>query len=347
MNTRIYKFWIDTTFAFIKMLALLMYVVVPLLLLLAVVGYSHWRQDLYSLLCSLVGAGAGRLAGKRIWVVGCSQGIGEEIVYQLAAAKCELVLSARSSDKLAKVAKACEEFETVNKVPNKPLIVPFDITQCSEHPEVVRGLLRQAERIDGVVLCAGRSQRGLIADMDFGVVEELFQLNTLALISLTQAILPHFKANNSGHILVIGSLSARVPATIMAAYGASKAAIHSYFTTLRYETQAYNVKVTIIHPGQIHTNVPREVFRANKSLAQRVSLDKTQQQARMSSRDCARLTVTAMGNGMHEVWLSNQPVLLLAYLYHYGSGFSLALMEPLIKKLSNKRINAFKEGTSI
>ena len=325
------------------MLYVFIYLIIPLFLLLAIVGYSHWRQDLYSLLYSLVGRGAGKLAGKRIWVVGSSQGIGEEIVYQLAAAKCELVLSARSSDKLATVAKNCEGFETMNKVPNKPVILPFDITKCSEHPEVVRELLRQVDRIDGVVLCAGRSQRGLVTDMDFEVVNELFQLNTLSLISLTREILPHFKVNSNGHILVIGSLSARIPATIMAAYGASKAAIQSYFTTLRYETQAYNVRVTIIHPGQIHTNAPREVFRANKSLTERVSLEKSEQLIRMSSRDCAKLSVTAMGNNMHEVWLSNQPVLLLTYLYHYGCGFSLALMEPLINKLSNKRIKAFKE----
>ena len=329
------------------MLSLFLYITIPLIVLLVIIGYPRWRQDLYSLFYSLVGGGAGKLAGKRIWVVGCSQGIGEEIVYQLAAAKCELILSARSSDKLANVAKACGEFQTMNKAPNKPLIVPFDITNCSDHPEIVRGLLRQVDRVDGVVLCAGRSQRGLITEMDFEVVKDLFQLNTLSLISLTQALLPHFIANNNGHILVIGSISARVPATIMAAYGASKAAIQSYFTALRYETQAHNIKVTIIHPGQIHTNSPKEVFRANKYQTQRVTSDKSQQQTRMSSRDCARMTVTAMGNNMHEVWLSNQPVLSLTYLYHYGSGFSLALMEPLINKLSSKRINAFKEGTPL
>ncbi|KAI6660595.1 Dehydrogenase/reductase SDR family member 7-like [Oopsacas minuta] len=325
------------------MLYIFIYIIVPVVSFLAIIGFSSWRQDLYSWLYSLVGRGSGNLAGQRIWVIGCSQGIGEDIVYQLAAAKCELILSARTYDKLVNVAKACENYKTVSNVPNKPVIVPFDMSDLSEHTEVVRRLLEQVDRIDGVVLCAGRSQRSLISEMDIEVVEQLFQLNTIAPMSLTRAILPHFIKNNRGHICVIGSLSARIPATIMAAYGASKAALQSYFTTLRYEATAHNIKVTIIHPGQIQTDAPKEVFRDKSTMDKRVSPTGSLAQNRMSSKDCASITVTAMGNNMHEVWMSNQPILCLTYFYHYGSGFILALMDPLIRKMSNKRIKSFKE----
>ena len=323
------------------------YIIIPIFILLAIFGFSSWRQDLYSWFYSLVGRGVSNLSGQRIWVVGCSQGIGEAIVYQLAAAKCELILSARTHDKLVDVARACEKYTTMDGNPNKPLVIPFDMIKLSEHGDVVSGVLEQVERIDGVVLCAGRSQRSLIVDMDVEVIEQLFRLNTFAPMSLTRAILPHFIQNKRGHICVIGSLSARVPATVMAAYGASKSALQSYFTTLRYENSQHNIKVTISHPGQIQTNASREIFGETTSNTQRVSHTDSLVQKRMSSKDCAAIIVTAMGNDIHEVWVSNQPVLCLSYIYHYGCGFLLAAMEPLIRKMSNKRINAFKEGKPV
>ena len=324
------------------------YIIIPIFILLVIFGFSSWRQDLYSWFYSLVGKGASNLSGQRIWVVGSSQGIGEDIVYQLAAAKCELILSARTHDKLVNVAKACEKYTTMDGNPNKPLVVPFDMSKLSEHNDVVSGVLEQVERIDGVVLCAGRSQRCLIIDMEMEIIEQLFRLNTFAPMGLTRALLPHFIQNKRGHICVIGSLSARVPATVMAAYGASKSALQSYFTTLRYENSQHNIKVTIIHPGQIQTNAPKEVFRDTISNStQRVSNKESLVQKRMSSKDCAAITVTAMGNGIHEVWISNQPVLCLSYIYHYGSGFLLAAMEPLIRKMSKERMKALKEGKPI
>ena len=327
------------------MIYIIIYISIPILL--AIFGFSSWRQDLYSWFYSLVGRGASNLSGQRIWVVGCSQGIGEDIVYQLAAAKCELILSARTHDKLVNVARACEKYTTMDGNPNKPLVVPFDMTKLSEHGDVVRGVLEQVERLDGVVLCAGRSQRSLVADMDLEVIEQLFKLNTLAPMGLTRALLPHFIQNKRGRICVIGSLSARVPATIMAAYGASKSALQSYFTTLRYENTQHNIKVTISHPGQIQTNAPKEVFRETISSIKREYPTASIKQNRMSSKDCAAITVTAMGNDIHEVWMSNQPVLFLSYIYHFGCGFLLAAMEPLIRKMSNQRINAFKEGKPV
>ena len=319
------------------------YLLTPVILILMLFGYRRWRQDVYSLVYSLVGPGTKNLAGSRIWVVGCSQGIGEQIAYQLAAAKCDLILSARSRDKLVQVAEGCKKVQTSNRINVKePHVLPFDVTKVEEHKELVRQTLTQIDRIDGVVLCTGRSQRSLIEEMDFEVVQELFHLNTLSIINFAQALLPHFIQNKKGMFCVVGSLSARIPATMQAAYGASKAALQSYFTTLRYETVPYNIKVCINHPGPIYTGGTREVFREKRSLNQPVKPEINQH--RMNSRDCARIIATAMGNNMEEVWMSNQPILFLTYLYHYGCGLSIALMTPLINKMSLKRIREYKEG---
>lgn len=182
---------------------------------------------------------------KVVWITGASSGIGEALAYAFAAEGAQLVLSARREEELQRVAKAC----------GNAYVLPFDMLSVSEHADRVQDVMNTYGRIDYLVLNAGVSQRSFVKDTTFDVYRRLFEVNFFSIVSLTQAVLPVFTAQQSGVFVPIASVAGRISTPRRAAYGATKHALIGFFDSVRAEVFNDGIRVSTILPGYIKTNI--------------------------------------------------------------------------------------------
>jgi short-subunit dehydrogenase len=186
-----------------------------------------------------------KFLNKVVWITGASSGIGEALAYAFAAEGAQVVLSARREEELQRVAKAC----------GNAYVLPFDMLSVSEHADRVQDVINTYGRIDYLVLNAGVSQRSFVKDTTFDVYRRLFEVNFFSIVSLTQAVLPVFTAQQSGVFVPIASVAGRISTPRRAAYGATKHALIGFFDSVRAEVFNDGIRVTTILPGYIKTNI--------------------------------------------------------------------------------------------
>jgi dehydrogenase/reductase SDR family member 7B len=189
------------------------------------------------------------------WITGASSGIGEGIARSMADQSARLILSGRNIAELERVAGECGN--------DKCLILPFDTRDFSAIPALVGQAVAWAGRIDCLVNNAGISQRSLAVDTDFSVYETIIGTDLLAPIALTQAVLPHMVANGGGRLIAISSVAGVAGVPMRSAYCAAKHGIFGYFDSVRCETAHLGVKVHVIAPGSVKTNVSRNALTAD------------------------------------------------------------------------------------
>ena len=189
------------------------------------------------------------LKGKVVWITGASFGIGEELAYALAREGSFLVLSARNKEKLEQVKAKCLENTA------KCWVHSVDLSGNQQLDAVVKTVLVQTGRIDVLINNAGRSQRSLAKETPPEIDRNIMELNFFSLVELTKLVLPQMLKNGSGHIVVISSIAGKLGFSMRTAYSASKHALQGYFESLRTVLANDNIKVTIVSPGRIKTNI--------------------------------------------------------------------------------------------
>ena len=197
-----------------------------------------------------------RIDGKIVWITGASSGIGEELAYQLADLNCTLILSARRKEILEKVKDSCSNKENI-------YVLPLDLTKFEEMNHKVEQVLSKVGKIDILVNNAGISQRSLIVETDFSVYEKMIDVDYLGTVALTKALLPHFLQQKSGHFVTVSSLMGKFSSPYRSGYCGAKHALHGFFDALRMEHDKDNIKVTMICPGFVNTNIAKSALTAD------------------------------------------------------------------------------------
>jgi short-subunit dehydrogenase len=192
---------------------------------------------------------------KTVWITGASSGIGEALAYEFASQGAKLILSSRKKEDLEKVAKGCNG--------RVILIQTLDLAEHEVLPGIVTSVLSKVGKVDILVNNAGISQRALVKDALFEVDKKMIQINLLGTIALSKALLPHFLQNQNGHYVVISSLMGKFAAPLRSSYAAAKHGLHGFFDALRAETYKQNVKVTIVCPGFIKTDISKNALTAS------------------------------------------------------------------------------------
>jgi short-subunit dehydrogenase len=191
------------------------------------------------------------------WITGASSGIGEGIAKAIATKGGRLILSGRNVTELERVADECG--------PDKCLILPFDTRDFGAIPALVARATEWAGRIDCLVNNAGISQRSLAVETDFSVYESIIGVDLLAPIALTQAMLPHMVAQGAGRLIAISSVAGIAGVPMRSAYCAAKHGVFGYFDSVRCETAHLGIKVHVIAPGSVKTNVSCNALSADGS----------------------------------------------------------------------------------
>jgi short-subunit dehydrogenase len=184
----------------------------------------------------------------RVLVTGASSGIGRELALQFASENCDLVLAARSKDKLEQLA---EEIRT--KHGRQADVIVSDLSKEGE----VRGLFEETERrglvIDVLVNNAGFGEMGRFAEIPVEQELGMIAVNVAALTHLTRLYLPQMIARKRGRILNVGSTASFQPGPNVAVYFATKAYVLSLSDALGMELRGTGVTVTCLAPGPTRT----------------------------------------------------------------------------------------------
>lgn len=212
----------------------------------------------------------GRLKDKTILVTGASAGIGEATVRELAdAANGELkfILTARRKDKLDQL-----ESDLKGRYPSIDILaVQLDVSKIDQLKAFVRELPERFSDIDVLINNAGKALgREQVGEIDEHDITEMFNTNVLALMALTQEVLPIFKAKNSGDIVNLGSIAGRDPYPGGAIYCPTKAAVKSFSQALRKELIATKIRVIEVDPGNVETEFSNVRFRGDLEKAKAV-----------------------------------------------------------------------------
>lgn len=188
------------------------------------------------------------------WVTGASSGIGAGLAKALSDRGANLILSGRNIDALNKLAYS---------LPSEALVLPFEATDYAALPEIAAKAKAWKGRIDGLVNNAGISQRSLAVDSDFSVYEKIIGVDLMAPIALTQQVLPDMVQQGSGQIIAISSIAGLVGVPLRSAYCAAKHGLVGYHDSIRSENEHLGVKVLVVAPGSVKTDVSRNALMAD------------------------------------------------------------------------------------
>lgn len=186
---------------------------------------------------------------KVIWVTGASSGIGEALVKAFAAAGSRVVASSNNIQELKRV--AAESAGGGERV----TIAPFDLADTAEIEQVVNEVIEREERVDLLINIGGISQRALLIESPMWLDRKIMEINYFGTIALTRALLPHMVAAGGGHVAATSSITGRFGFPLRSAYSASKQALHGFFETLLLEHRKDNIKVSVIIPGRVQTDI--------------------------------------------------------------------------------------------
>lgn len=181
-------------------------------------------------------------------VTGASSGIGEEIAQLLAERGHDLFLPARRDDRLHALGDAL--FARYGAAMH---CLHADLADPAAPERIVAELQRRGLVVDVLVNDAGFGMYGDFTTMPWQEVQGMVHVNVLALMHLTQLLLPGMLERKKGRILNVGSVAAYLPGPGMAVYHATKTFVVSFSEALWQETRDSGVTVTVLNPGRTKT----------------------------------------------------------------------------------------------
>src|SRR5690606_10307197 len=187
-------------------------------------------------------------SNKTIWITGASSGIGKALALALSQYNCQLILSSRRKDALEVVKKQC-------KNPDRVAVLTFDLADYEHMQHMALKAIQCFGTVDILINNGGDSQRALIIDTTIDEYKKLMEMYYLGTVALTKALLPHFVKRKFGHFVTVSSVMGKFSSPLRSGYCGAKHALHGFFDTLRLEHAKDHIKVTMICPGFVNTNV--------------------------------------------------------------------------------------------
>lgn len=224
------------------------------------------------------------------------------MVEQFALQGAKIVLSSRRSEIL-------ESLVIKLKLPQDSyLILPLDLEKNEDADKWVQTIINHFGKIDLLINNGGFSQRSLAEDTPLQIDRKIFEVDYFAHIAITKAVLPHLIKQKSGNIIVISSIAGKFGFYYRSAYSAAKHALHGFFETLRLEVEKYNIRVLIVCPGKIKTNVSNNAILADGKHHEK--LDPSHIDA-MSAEECAKIIIKAILKNKEEIFVGRSELLMV------------------------------------
>lgn len=172
-------------------------------------------------------------------VTGASSGIGRATALALVDAGFTVVGTSRNPANVAE--------------PDGVTLLELDVASDDSVRSLVGEVLARFGRIDVLVNNAGVGSAGAAEESSIGQSKDVFEINVFGAIRMTNAVLPHMRAQGGGRIINVSSVLGLIPAPFMAVYAATKHAIEGYSESLDHEVREHGVRVLLVEPGYTST----------------------------------------------------------------------------------------------
>jgi len=232
---------------------------------------------------------------KVVWITGAASGIGAAVARAFDAAGARGVLSDRDEAGLAVTLRSL-------RGANSAMVLPFDVTEFERHAALAALVKARMGRIDLLFNIAGITQRSLVRDTGMDVYRRLMDVDYFAPVSLTKAVLPIMAADGGGTVAVVSSVAGKFGTALRSGYCAAKHALHGFYDSLRAEAWSDNIKVTVVVPASVRTNVSVNAIRGDGSPYG--VMDDAMAQGQ-SADEAAAIILKGMAKGAPEIIVGN------------------------------------------
>ncbi|HEX6184730.1 MAG TPA: SDR family NAD(P)-dependent oxidoreductase [Pyrinomonadaceae bacterium] len=182
-----------------------------------------------------------------VFITGASSGIGRALALELGKRGARLALAARRAEELLKVA------DEVGRAGGEALALPADVRDPEALKAAAESVRERWGKIDVLVANAGMSTTTAGTNLNASEAGDVISVNVIGVVNSVAAVLPAMIERGSGHLVAISSLASYRGMPKSGAYSASKAAVSTFFESLRVDLSRSGVDVTVIHPGFIRT----------------------------------------------------------------------------------------------
>ena len=260
----------------------------------------------------------GRWNNQIVWVTGASSGIGKACAESWARRGATVVLSARKAETLDAVAAPLRDNGADVHV------VTLDLSNSDSLLTVAQHVEEKIGPVDVMVHCGGISQRSKAIETALDVDRRVMEIDYFGTLALTKALLPGMVKRGSGHFVVVTSLMGLFSSPLRSGYCGAKHALHGFFESLRAEHHDDGLKVTMVCPGFIRTNISLNAVVGDGS--QQGTMD-AKTGAGMTAEQCAERMVKAVERNKAEVLIGRYEI-LAAYIKR----LSPALLRRIVRR---------------
>ncbi len=264
-----------------------------------------------------------KVYGKVIVVTGAANGMGKELVLQLLSKGARVAAVDIKEADLLSLAKVCNQSQQLS----------LHVCNITDH-EAVKNLpelvLAKHGQVDGLINNAGIIQPFVrITDLSFEAIERVMQVNFYGLLYMTKAFLPLLLNRPEAHIVNTSSMGGFLPVPGQSVYGASKAAVKLFTEGLRSELLQSHVRVTIVFPGAIGTNIAQ-----NSGVGNTLAINEADQgKFKMLAADkAAAIIINGMERNAYRV-LVGSDAKLMDFLYRLHPKFAAEYIYKQMKGL--------------
>jgi len=230
------------------------------------------------------------LTGKVVAITGASSGIGEATALACAQAGAHVALAARRADRIEALAQRIEAERGV-----RALALPTDVGEEAQARAFVERAHAELGRLDALLNNAGVMLLGPIEGAPTEEWRRMIHVNLFGVLWCTHAALPLMRAQGTGHIVNVSSVAGRVARAGSGVYNLTKWGVNAFSEALRQECVDAGIRVTIIEPGAVETELPGH----NRPEILEQLRRRFGDIERLTSEDIANAIVFALGQPSH------------------------------------------------
>ena len=262
---------------------------------------------------------------KVVLITGASSGIGEELARQLAQARAKVALAARRKDVLESLAQ-----KIAAGGQHAALAFECDVTRDGDVERAVAETVRQWGKLDVVIANAGFGIVGPLRQLTLEDYRRQFETNVFGVLRTVLAALPEIE-KSKGNVVLIGSVSGWAASPGASPYAMSKFAVRALANSITPELQLAGVKVTLISPGFVASDIRRV---DNRGQLHAGAKDPVPAWLIMSTEKATRQILQAVARGKREAIITGHGKLLVA----------LERFFPWVTRAVGKKLAAGKGG---
>lgn len=267
-----------------------------------------------------------KASNKTIVITGGGNGMGREIVLNLLAKGARVIAVDVNETALQQTAKLAGD-----KAGNLTTAV-LNITDKAAVEAFAQQTITTTGGVDGLINNAGIIQPFVkVSKLDYAVIERVVNINFYGTLYMTKAFLPHLLQRAEAHIVNISSMGGFLPVPGQSIYGATKAAVKLLTEALHAELMETNVKVSVVFPGAIGTNIMANSG-VTSNMPKPEDTGKKPVLTPMPPVKAAEIIVDGMEKNKFRIYVGNDSK-FLDFMYRVAPGFAINFIAKQMKSL--------------